>query len=298
MNIGAKIKRLRLSKMMTQAELAGQHMTRNMLSLIENGAAQPSLNTILYVADRLNVPAGFLLADGDDEFIYRKQNAMSNIKRAYQAKDYRICRDMCKQSFDQADDEIYLILADCAFEIAREEFENGHMHSACRYFDEAIVYSDKTLYHAGRIRVISFGYFTYMRNISLTFFSEQLDLNDRASLMESICCNDEFCRYVGVVLQDDDRVTEDFIRQYSGKEHVLARHADALRDMKRQNYTSAIEKMNAILNSEQKIPEPVIYRIFENLEVCYRESGDYRGAYEYSNNKVGMLDKLLTEHEE
>ena len=38
-----------------------------------------------------------------------------------------------------------------------------------------------------------------------------------------------------------------------------------------------------------------MYSIFENLEVCYREIGDYKGAYDYANNKVGMLDRLLTE---
>jgi transcriptional regulator with XRE-family HTH domain len=32
MNVGEKIRELRLAKLMTQAELAGDHITRNMLS--------------------------------------------------------------------------------------------------------------------------------------------------------------------------------------------------------------------------------------------------------------------------
>ena len=40
MEIGEKIKRLRSAKLMTQAELAGDHITRNMLSCIENGVAR------------------------------------------------------------------------------------------------------------------------------------------------------------------------------------------------------------------------------------------------------------------
>ena len=43
MNIGKKIKKLRTSKLMTQSELAGSEITRNMLSRIENDAASPSL---------------------------------------------------------------------------------------------------------------------------------------------------------------------------------------------------------------------------------------------------------------
>ena len=43
MNIGEKIKRLRTAKLMTQADLVGDVITRNMLSQIENGVANPSL---------------------------------------------------------------------------------------------------------------------------------------------------------------------------------------------------------------------------------------------------------------
>ncbi|MBQ8005809.1 MAG: helix-turn-helix transcriptional regulator, partial [Clostridia bacterium] len=60
MNIGEKIKNLRTSKLMTQKELAGEEITRNMLSQIENGSASPSLQTLRYLAARLGVPVGYL----------------------------------------------------------------------------------------------------------------------------------------------------------------------------------------------------------------------------------------------
>ena len=55
--IGEKIKRLRCAKLMTQSELVGGEITRNMLSRIENGAAQPSLDTLRYIAKKLNKSA-------------------------------------------------------------------------------------------------------------------------------------------------------------------------------------------------------------------------------------------------
>ena len=58
MEIGEKIKTLRNQRRMTQTALAGDQITRNMLSLIENGSALPSLSTILYLAERLDIPAG------------------------------------------------------------------------------------------------------------------------------------------------------------------------------------------------------------------------------------------------
>ena len=53
MQIGEKIKKLRTAKLMTQSELVGGEITRNMLSRIENGAAQPSMATVKYIAERL-----------------------------------------------------------------------------------------------------------------------------------------------------------------------------------------------------------------------------------------------------
>ena len=88
MQIGEKIKKLRVAKLMTQSELVGTEITRNMLSRIENGTANPSLETILYIAKRLNVSPGFLLADGNDEQIYFKNNEIVGIKKAFSAGDF------------------------------------------------------------------------------------------------------------------------------------------------------------------------------------------------------------------
>lgn len=175
MNIGEKIKELRTSKMMTQAELAGDQITRNMLSLIERGAATPSLQTVLYLASRLQVPPGFLLAEGVDEFSYRKMSRISNIRAAYRSGDYKSCRSICRQELDGTDDEISLILAECDTGIGEEEFLAGHLHSACRFFDEALEYADKTVYRTDYVRAVAALYFRYMNDFSHTLYSEVSD---------------------------------------------------------------------------------------------------------------------------
>ena len=118
MEIGKKIKRLRTEKLITQSELVGNEITRNMLSRIENGAALPSLGTVVYLAKKLGVPAGYLLSEGDEEFIFNKTAAMKNIKRAYTDKNFEICHDMCITTFNEFDDELELILTDCCIGIA------------------------------------------------------------------------------------------------------------------------------------------------------------------------------------
>ena len=55
MTLGERIKRSRLDRGMSQKALAGEQITRNMLSQIENGQATPSMKTLQYLAERLDV---------------------------------------------------------------------------------------------------------------------------------------------------------------------------------------------------------------------------------------------------
>ena len=50
--LGKRIKEARLAKKMTQSELVGTFITRNMLSRIESGNACPSVKTLEYLARR------------------------------------------------------------------------------------------------------------------------------------------------------------------------------------------------------------------------------------------------------
>lgn len=62
MTLGQKIKEARLSQGMTQKELVGDYITRNMLSKIENDSAAPSVRTLEYLAGVLNLPTGYFLS--------------------------------------------------------------------------------------------------------------------------------------------------------------------------------------------------------------------------------------------
>ena len=53
MELGEKLKQARLDAGLSQRQLCGEEITRNMLSLIENGAAKPSMKTMQYLAARL-----------------------------------------------------------------------------------------------------------------------------------------------------------------------------------------------------------------------------------------------------
>ncbi len=70
MELGHKIRAARLDAGLSQRQLCGEEITRNMLSLIENGGARPSMKTLEYLARKLGKPLSYFLDDHAEE----KQN--------------------------------------------------------------------------------------------------------------------------------------------------------------------------------------------------------------------------------
>ncbi|MBP2242677.1 transcriptional regulator with XRE-family HTH domain [Cytobacillus eiseniae] len=61
--LGERIRSLRKQKRMTLEALAGDALTKGMLSLIENNKAKPSMESLTYIAERLGVEVSSLLED-------------------------------------------------------------------------------------------------------------------------------------------------------------------------------------------------------------------------------------------
>ncbi len=59
--LGKRIKEARIAKKMTQSEVVGNFITRNMLSQIESGSASPSIKTLEYIANKLDIPINELI---------------------------------------------------------------------------------------------------------------------------------------------------------------------------------------------------------------------------------------------
>ena len=293
MKIGEKIKKLRTAKLMTQSELVGTEITRNMLSRIENGAANPSLETVYYIAGKLNVSPGFLLADEADEQIYLKYHEINDIKKAFMSEDFRICRDMCLNSKSVSDDEIRMILAECGLSIAVEEFNRGNLHTACEYLDEAIEHCEKTLYRTEWIVAVVGVYFRYMRRLSATLSSNAIDEGE-VNVYPSM--TNEFCRYaLALERMDRNEFSDDpLLPGPLKKDSPLSLHLEAKTLMSEGRYAEAYERLHTILLGDVSVPEPVLYFVFCDLEICCKELQEFRGAYEYSIDKIELLQKLLT----
>lgn len=86
MTLGKKVKEARLSLKMTQKKLAGEFITRNMLSQIENDVARPSIRTMEYLAKRLGKPVGYFVDDinEENEFVV----TIGNLLNLYEMGEY------------------------------------------------------------------------------------------------------------------------------------------------------------------------------------------------------------------
>ena len=83
MTMGQRILAARLAAGLSQRELAGEEITRNMLSSLEHDTANPSVATLRYLAGRLGKPVGWFLGeDGPSEAV-----------AAFAHGDYRRCRE-------------------------------------------------------------------------------------------------------------------------------------------------------------------------------------------------------------
>ncbi len=295
MNIGEKIKKLRTAKLMTQAELAGTEITRNMLSRIENGSANPSLETICYLAGRLHVSPGFLLAEAEDEQIYVKQGEIQSIKQAWMTEDYQIVRDMCLHSESGADDEIRMILAYANAGLAKEAFDDGNLHLAAALWDEAVEACSTTVYPTESVVAQAGVYFRYMHRISATLGSNVMD-EEEVNIFPAM--TDEFCRYAAMMVESEEESSESWAQaliRFAGEDSPLTLHLEAKKYMGEGNFEGAYTDLHRILTEEASVPKPVLYFVFCDLEICCREREDFKGAYEYANHKLVILQQLLTE---
>lgn len=296
MDIGEKIKKLRTAKLMTQAELAGGEITRNMLSRIENGAAMPSLSTVMHIASKLNVSVGFLLGDEEDELIYFKSREIDGIKKAYANKNYELCREMCRNS-EWEDDELRLVFAECSMRVGIEHFRKGELRTATELFDEAIEHCSGTVYDTSAILSEIRSYLEYMEILSPSLSAY---IADSASSERVFLKGDGFCVYSSVCVDSQyDALSElPYLAhriELIDPNSAYRMHIEARLCMERGEHKEAHDILHRLLFDDScELPEPVMYFVFCDLEICCKEIGDFKGAYEYSGSKIALLQKLLS----
>lgn len=87
--IGSKIRALRLLKKISQSQLCDNFMNRVVLSRIENNKALPSLEQLIHISERLEVPLSYFISDVKyDKLIEYADNSSSIIGDLFNSQNY------------------------------------------------------------------------------------------------------------------------------------------------------------------------------------------------------------------
>jgi len=147
--LGTRIKEARIAKKMTQSQVVGTFITRNMLSQIENGIAMPSINTLEYLAEVLELPdiLDFLSAPADEEStrIADVAASITSAKNAAREGRWQDLADMESTYPEELSDEFQALLAQAFLALAKSAAE-GDPALAASYLSKTIRYADQGLY--------------------------------------------------------------------------------------------------------------------------------------------------------
>ena len=114
--LGKRIKEARLAKKMTQSEVVGDFITRNMLSQIESGSATPSVKTLEYLCKEIE--PNTLLPDENDSKNAPDAEGYISIRKEFINKNYKAVIEY--DADDEFSDEICALKAKACLMEARE----------------------------------------------------------------------------------------------------------------------------------------------------------------------------------
>jgi len=282
-SIGEKIRTLRKSRNLTQKELAGERITRNMLSLIESGATLPSLPTLRYLASRLNVPLGFFVPSSETEerFLY-KLTYLGAMKNAYRNHDYEECIDFCPNP-TEADDEVAFLLASSHIGIAQNLADRFSLSEAFAELDAAEIAGARSVYCTSTLKAALSYYRTLFRSLATDSIPDEL-------------CDFSGC---GEFLPPETVAYFISLRAIrSGGVNELSlpltlhqnEHIHALELSVDEQYPEALRRLR-ILSDTAELPSYMLFRVLSDLESTAEASGNVRLAYSATKRKLAVVEK-------
>lgn len=276
MTIGEKIKYIRKKRNLTQSALAADKITRNMLSAIESGKANPSIDTLRYLAKELKVSLPYFLSDEDDLFSYEKNELIGEIYDAFSGKNYKHVINLASR-LSGADNEISFLLASSHFEKGKIEFSRGSMLSAVEDFKKALEYSEKTVHNTVYIETATPMYLAIAKNTQAPLLEF-----DSAEYIKSLTENFDYEIF--------KYITKDY--EYNFTSSTLKYHLKAKKLINDRNITEAIQNLLAAAeyNLKDGYNAFVMFGIYTDLENCYKQIYDFENAYKYSSKRMSLLE--------
>ena len=259
MELGEKIRQARLEAGLSQRQLCGQEITRNMLSQIEHGTARPSMKTLQYLAAQMGKPVSYFLEE--QTIISPNQQIMETARRLYDAGDFSGAAQALKDY--RQPDEVYDrekgVLSVCTYlALARRAMEQERWIYARKLLEKA---EESTAYCGellNRQRLLMLGKLDQPVSESLPSLDEELLLRAEEAWKQG-----KTARAQALLEAVEDQ---------TGPSWCMLRGELYFRSGQFR------EAARCFHGAEKAYPRETA----QKLEHCYRELEDYKRAYEYA----------------
>ncbi len=280
MTIGEKIKKTRTERGLTQKELADTQMTRNMISEIESNKALPSLTNLLYLASKLNVSPAYLIDENMSSSDNKKILYERMLQNFFHAKKYADCIAYADTHLEEMYDSslAYMLACACLYE-AETCSANGNLDKALALLDRCERHMAETDYDSSHLSARA----VLCRAMVSDPLTPHYALDESAYTSHvSAAINEELFHYLRGDLN------------FSYESTIYRAHMEAKQLMREYHYTEAVSVLNHLL--ERRLTEPIslliIYRVYADLESCYRERKDYENAYKCAAKKHSLFSSF------
>jgi len=259
LSLGKKIKMLRIERKITQQELVGDFITRNMLSQIENDAASPSIKTLQFLADGLGVPLSYLMQtehDSDYGTEFETSDSInSRAKKIFFSGDYINFIDIAEENpeilAEYKEERLFLGLA--YLEQAESHFASGRIAACIEYCEKAL----KLDFEGCK-------------------FAEE-EIRKHAELYKILCSREDSGSYdfLAAVLDDNSLCKYNLI---SAKQAL--------------DSGDSVEALGYLKEAEHIIKDsakhPYLSEIYKVFELAYVSLEDYKSAHFYSSKLLDL----------
>lgn len=260
MELGEKLRNARQEAGLSQRQLCGDIITRNMLSLIEHGSAKPSMDTLKLLAARLGKPMSYFLEE--DAVVSPNARVMESARERFDAGDFAGAAAALEgyRAGDGVYDREAALLRKCSYlELAEQAIREKRRPYALELLEKAkpaAAYCSEAL---ERRRLLLLG------QISGEEVSTQLPSLDGELMLRA-----------GEALRRGDTVrARKLLEAAEDQAGTQWNFLMGLVRLEGKKYREAARCFHRVEDSWPRETAPL-------LEQCYRELGDYRRAYEYA----------------
>ena len=266
MELGQKLRLARQEAGLSQRQLCGEVITRNMLSQIENGTAKPSMETLRYLAGRLGKSVSFFLEE--DAVLSPNCKVMEQAREAFGKQDAAALRavlDDYRSPDDVFEEEWKLLTIHCCILEAEEASQNGREIYAEDLLTRAEETARTALYMNGELTG---------KILLLKAKRKNVDLKEICRKLPSL---DE-----EVILRAKGALeAEEYVRALHLLESVEEQDGADWNFLRGELYLIEKDYMQAAKCFHQA-EEVMGQAVFSKLETCYREMENFQMAYTYA----------------